>query len=247
MAIPSSRSEFKEFCLRKLGKPVIEINVDDDQVNDRIDEALKFYQDYHYDGSEKFYLKHQITATDISNEYIPVSNNTIGVTNVFPIGVGLNTNNLFNLRYQLSLNEIVNWTGVRLHNYTMSMERIALMEELLVGKQPLRFNRHQDRLYLDIDWSTKVSVGEYLIFETYRSLDPDTYTDVWGDWWLQKYATALIKKQWGSNLIKFEGLQMPGGVSFNGERIFEEAKDEVQKMEDEMIEKYSLPATDMIG
>lgn len=247
MATPTTREEFKQFCLRKLGKPVIEINVDDDQAEDRIDEALKFYQDYHYDGSHRTFLKHQITSTDISNEYIAIPSTIIGVINVFPIGVGLNTNNLFNLRYQITLNEIVNWTSTRLANYTMSMERIALMEELLVGKQPLRFNRHMDRMYLDVDWQFRMTEGEYIIIEAYQRLDPDSYSQVWGDWWLQNYASALIKKQWGANLSKFENMQMPGGVIFNGQKIWEEANEDVRRLEDEVIEKYSMPAMDMIS
>ena len=247
MANPTTRDEFKKYCLRRLGHPVIEINVDEDQLQDRIDDALSFYRDYHYDGTERTFLKHQVTADDITNEYISIPSNIIGVVNVFPVGTGLNANNLFNLRYQITLNEIYDWAHSQFANYTMAMERIALMEEIFVGKQPLRYNRHMDRMYLDMDWSARVTEGEYLIIECYRTLDPDTYTDVWGDWWLRQYATQLIKRQWGENLKKFEGMQLPGGVQFNGQQIWSEADEEIKRLEEEIVSRYSMPAMDMIG
>lgn len=247
MANPTTRDEFKKYCLRRLGHPVIEINVDEDQLQDRIDDALAFYRDYHYDGTERTFLKHQITADDISNGYISVPSNIIGVVNVFPVGTGLNANNLFNLRYQITLNEIYDWAHSQISNYTMAMDRIAMMEEIFVGKQPLRYNRHMDRMYLDMDWDARVSVGEYIVVECYATLDPDTYTDVWSDWWLRQYATQLIKRQWGENLKKFEGMQLPGGVQFNGQQIWSEADEEIKRLEEEIVSRYSMPAMDMIG
>jgi hypothetical protein len=247
MANPTTREELKKYCLRRLGHPVVEINVDEDQMQDRIDDALAFYRDYHYDGSERTFYKHQVTSSDQTNGYISIPTNIIGVINVFPVGTGLNANNLFNLRYQITLNDIYDWSHAQFQNYYMSMERIALMEEVFVGKQPLRFNRHMDRLFIDMDWSERTSVGEYLIIEAYRQLDPDTYTSVWGDWWLRRYCTALFKKQWGENLKKFEGMQLPGGVQFNGQTIWNEADEEIKALEEEVISRYSMPAMDMIG
>lgn len=246
MATPTTRAQFKEFCLRKLGKPVIEINVDEQQVEDRIDEALRYFRDYHFDGTEHDYLKHQLTASDITNKYITVDEGIIGVVRAFDIGDALQTNNLFNIRYQIHLNDLYNFTSVNYAPYVMTMMHIQELEQNFVGKQPIRFNRHTDKVYLDMDWDT-VKVGDYLIFEVYRYTNPATYADVWADPWLQKYATALIKKQWGSNLTKFIGLTLPGGVQFNGDKIYDEAAAEVKEMEQEVISGYSLPVMDMMG
>jgi hypothetical protein len=247
MATPTTRTEFKKYCLRELGAPVIEINVDEDQVNDRIDDALDYYRDFHYDGTEHDYYKHEITSTDISNGYLTLPESITGVVGVMPIGAGFNTSNLFNLRYQITLNEIYDWAHSTFANYTMAMERIALMQEIFVGKQLIRFNRHTDRLYIDMDWQTKAIAGDFIIIECYKTLDPDTNTDVWGDRWLRKYATQLIKRQWGTNLKKFSGMQLPGGLTFNGEQIYQEADEEIKRLEEEMINTYSLPTYDMIG
>jgi hypothetical protein len=247
MATPTSRTEFKKYCLRELGHPVIEINVDEDQVQDRIDDALEYYRDFHYDGTEEDFYKHTITQDDIDNEYITLPEEVIGVVDILPIGTGLNTSNLFNLRYQITLNEIYDWAHGQFANYTMSMERIALLNELFVGKQLFRFNRHTDKLYIDMSWKEKVVVGEVIVIKCYKALDPDVDTDVWGDRWLRKYATQLIKRQWGTNLKKFSGMQLPGGLTFNGEQIYNEAEEEIKRLEEEMINTYSLPSYDMIG
>jgi hypothetical protein len=246
MAVPNSRSTFKEYCLRALGKPVIEINVDDDQVDDRIDEALRYYYDYHFDGSEKIYYKHQVTEQDAINKYITLPENILGAVNLFDLGSALGTNNLFNIRYQIALNDLYTLTSVSMVPYYMAMQHIQFLEYMLVGKQPLRYNRHTNKLYIDMDWD-RVSVGNYIIVEAYEVVNPDVYTDAWGDRWLARYATQLIKKQWGTNLKKFEGMQMPGGLKFNGQMIYNEAEEELFKLEKEMIISYSLPVTDMIG
>jgi hypothetical protein len=246
MAQPTTKAEFKEWCLRKLGKPVIEINVDQDQVDDRVDEALSYYWDYHFDGAERIFFKHQVTSDDRTNGYITVPENIIGVVNLFDIGDALSTNNLFNIRYQFALNEIYDLSNYNLSNYYMAMQHIQFLEELLVGKQPLRYNRNVNKLHIDMDWA-KVDVGNYIIAEAYQVVDPATYADVWKDRWLQNYATAKIKYQWGSNLTKFEGMQLPGGVSFNGMQILQDAQEEIRRLEEEMIVSYSLPVSDMIG
>ena len=247
MAVPSTRAELKEYALRKLGKPVVEINVDDDQLEDRIDEALKYFQDYHFDGVEKTWLKHEVTETDKTNNYITISNsNTIGIINIFDIGDATSTNNLFNVRYQIALNDLYDLSRYDLVPYFMNFQNIRFIEEMLVGKQPLRYNRHQNRLHIDMDWG-KVTADDYIIAEGYQKINPDTYTDVYNDRWLQRYVTCLFKIQWGSNLTKFTGMQLPGGVQFNGEQILQQGLDEKQRLEDEMISSYSLPVHDMTG
>jgi hypothetical protein len=246
MAVPTSRETFKEYCLRKLGKPVIEINVDDDQVEDRIDEALRYYWDYHFDGSERVYYKHIITEQNASDKYITLPENIIGAVRIFNIGDPMVSNNLFDIRYQIALNDLYTLTSVSMIPYYMMFQHIQHMEQLLVGQQPIRYTRHTDKLYVDMDWG-KVRVGNYLIVEAYQIIDPDVYTDAWGDRWLALYATALIKKQWGTNLTKFSGLQLPGGVQFNGDKIYNDAYAEVEELEKEMLTSYSLPVHDMIG
>jgi hypothetical protein len=247
MAAPTSKSEFKEYCLRKLGKPVIEINVDDDQVDDRIDEALRYYYDYHFDGSDKIYYKHAVTQTDVNNKYITLPENIIGAVSVFSIGdPSVRADDLFNIRYQIALNDLYTLTNVSVVPYYMVMEHLALLTEMLVGKVPIRYTRHKNRLYVDTDWGN-LAVGSFLLVEAYEVVDPAVYTDAWNDRWLQNYATALIKRQWGSNLTKFTGMNLPGGVQFNGEKIYNDAVDEITKMEQEMISGYSLPVLDMIG
>lgn len=328
MATPTTRAEFKEYCLRKLGKPVIEINVDDDQVDDRIDEALKYYWDYHFDGSERLYYKYMIQdgdrrdavkeitiidggigysntdtvvitpspndttgagaeasiVTDSSGTivsvnidtpgngytldptisvtsdngngadlrgykggYIKLPENIMGVTGIFPIGdPSLSVNDIFNIRYQIALNDLYTLTSVQLTPYYMAMEHLALIQQLLVGQQPVRYNRHTDKLYIDTDWQ-KLPTGRFILIECYRVIDPQEYTDAWGDRWLSRYCTSLIKKQWGTNLKKFSGLQLPGGVQFNGQVIYDEAVSEIEALEHEMISSYSLPVLDMFG
>jgi len=248
MAVPTTREEFKNYCLRKLGAPVIEINVDDDQVEDRIDECLRYYWDYHFDGTDKIYYKYQITAIDKINKYITVPENIIGAVRVFPIADPIvRSDDLFNIRYQIALNDLYSLTSVSMVPYYMTMEHLSLISELLVGQQQIRFNRHKNRVYIDMDWMQKVKVDEWLIIEAYEVLDPDVYDQIWSDRWLQNYTVEKIKYQWGSNLTKFSGMSLPGGVQFNGERILSDAKQEIDKMEQEMISSYSLPVSDMVG
>ena len=247
MAVPTTRAEFKEYCLRKLGKPVIEINVDDDQVEDRIDEAIRYYWDYHFDGTEKVYYKHAITEQDKSNKYITLPENIIGAVRVFPIGdPSIRSDDMFNIRYQIALNDLYTLTAYSMIPYYMAMQHLALISEFLVGQQPIRYSRHRDRLYVDTKWDN-YNVGDFLLVEAYEVLDPDTFPDMWSDRWLANYTTAKIKYQWGSNLTKFTGMQLPGGVQFNGEKIFNDAQAEIEKMEEDMILRYSLPVSDMIG
>lgn len=248
MAVPTTRSAFKEYCLRALGKPVIDINVADEQVEDRIDEALSYYADYHFDASAVIYYKHQISQEDIDNKYITLPENILGAVRIFQLGGwGMtSTNDIFNINYQIALNDLYTLTSASMIPYYMLREKLGLMQEMLVGQQLIRYERHRNRLHVDMNWD-KVKVGQFLIVEAYEVVDPDEFQDVWKDRWLYRYATALIKRQWGLNLTKFVGVQMPGGVQFNGQQILQDAQDEIRKMEEEMITTYSLPPADMVG
>lgn len=247
MAVPTTRSTFKDYCLRRLGYPVIDINVDEEQLQDRIDDALAKFRDYHYDGTERVLLPHQLTEEDRTNKYISLDENIVGVTRVLDIGDAINSSNLFNIRYQMHLNDLFDFSSSSYVSYVMAMRHVETLEEIFVGSKPIRFNRHVDRLYIDMKWDEDISVGEYMIIDGYRTIEPETYADVWNDPWLKKYATALIKRQWGENLKKFEGMQLPGGITFNGQKIWEEATDEINKIEEELTNSYSLPVMDMIG
>ena len=317
MAKPTTRAEFKTYCLRRLGFPVIEINVDDDQVDDRIDDALAFFNDYHYDGTEKIFMKHRITQEDIDRRWIHCPDAVTFVTNVFPFDDSNSSINMFDLRYQLRLHDLYDFTSVSYVSYEMTMQHIQTLNLLFSGKPQFRFNRHQNKLFLDIDWSSDREVGEYVIVECYRQLQPDSVTltgtvtctntsntvtgtgtvfdqqilendvlviggeekqvrhilspteltlyspvlsnktavslvktglsDVWNDRFLKKYATAKIKYQWGSNLSKFAGIQMPGGVTLDGVRIMQEAQAEIDKIEEEMYTMSSLPSEILTG
>lgn len=246
MALPTSKAQFSEYCLRRLGKPVIEINVDPDQVDDRIDEALRYFYDYHFDGVEKIYYKYQVTDQTKIDRYISMPENVLGVINLFPIGSAMNTNNLFNIRYQIALNDLYTLTSVSMVPYYMAIQHIQFLEQMLIGQQPIRYNRYTNKLYIDMDWNS-INTGDYIIAEAYQVIDPETYTRTYSDPWLMKYTTCLIKQQWGNNLKKFDGMQMPGGLKFNGQKIFDEATQERNDLEREMINSYSLPVTDMIG
>lgn len=246
MANPTTRTEFIQNCLRRLGAPVLEINVSEEQIDDRVDEAISYYTDYHFDATEKIYYKHQITTNDKTNGYLTLPDNIIGAVNLFTLGDSLNYNNMFNIRYQIALNDLYTLTNVSLVPYYMAMQHIRVIEELLVGRQMIRFSRHRNQLFIDMDWSKLVD-DSWLIVEAYQVIDPTQFADVWKDRWLLQYATALIKRQWGVNLKKFQGLMLPGNVQFNGQKIYEEAIEEIQKLEGEMINSYSLPVCDMIG
>ena len=246
MATPTSNTDFKEYCLRKLGKGVIEINVSTAQVDDRVDEAINFYQDYHFDGTERTVYKKQITQTDKDNKYITLPDNIIGAINMFDIGDADNTNNLFNVRYQIALNDLYTLTSQSLVPYYMAFQHLELYEQILVGKQPIRYNRHKNHFHIDMDWD-KLAVDQYLLVEAYQVIDPDEFTKMYGDYWLQRYATSLIKIQWGENLKKFQGMQMPGGMVMDGMSIYNEGLRDKEQLEMEMRTSYSLPVADMIG
>jgi hypothetical protein len=317
MAKITTRSQFKTYCLRKLGFPVIEINVDDDQVDDRIDEGLAFWRDYHYDGTEKLFMKHCITAEDIDRQWIYCPDAVQFVTGVMPFDLSNASINMFDLRYQLRLHDLYDFTSVSYVSYEITMQHLRTLNLLFSGTPQFRFNRHQNKVFLDIDWTRDVQPGNFVIIECYRTLEPETVTltgtvscdpssntvvgigtkfdqelaafdfitiggeqkqvgnidnpttitlvgpptqthanttvtlegvtDVWNDRFLKKYTTALIKRQWGSNLKKFAGIQMPGGVTLNGQVIYDEAIQEIEKMEEEIYMMGSLPSEILTG
>lgn len=248
MAVVTSRTEFKNYCLRKLGSPVLQINVADTQVDDRIDDALEYYRDYHYDAVEETYLAHQITETDMTNRYITINDNIIGIKRVIPLyNKDSASTNMFDIRYQLFLNDVYDLQSAEMLTYEVTQSHMQLVNDMITGRVPIRFNRHQNQLHLDINWAEELNIGEYLIIECYRYLDPTVYQDVWNDRWLKRYATALIKRQWGENLSKYSGIQMPGGVEFNGQRLIDEANEEITRLEEEMSSSYELPVDFMVG
>jgi len=268
MATPASRANLKEYALRALGKPVIEINVDDDQLEDRLDEALQYYAQYHYDGIKRTYLKYlytqedkdritsnsseSITKNSISttwsegNNFIVVPESVVSVINIFPFSNKGNLN-LFDVRYQLRLNDLYDFSSTSIINYDVVLRHLDFLDHVLVGEKPLRFNQHDNRLHIDMDWNNDLAVGEYLVIEAYRKLDPEVYTDVYNDIFLKRYVTALFKKQWGANLSKFNGVTMIGGVSLNGQQIYTEALSDIEKLEAEMRTTYELNPAIMIG
>lgn len=251
MANITNRTDFTTYCLKKLGFPVIEINVDDDQVQDRIDDALQYWQDYHFDGLQKVYWVHTITQNDIDNRYLDCTsatdsgNNSIeiaGISRIFPITDSQANVNMFDLRYQLRLNELYDFTSASYINYTLTQQHLRSLEMMFTGEVPIRFQRHMQRLYIDWSWGyQEAPVGQVVVSECYATIDPVQYGLVWNDRWLKLYATALIKQQWGNNLSKFAGLQLPGGVTLDGQKIQKEARDEIQYLQEQMSVEYTSP------
>lgn len=323
MAI-NSRQELIEYCLRRLGHPVIEINVDEDQVEDRIDDALQYFQEYHFDGVERTYIKHQVTGAtlhltgfgatnftikepivgatsgaraiiyaiptsntltvakvsgtftaseivtgetsgysgtlsatnfyepgDIQNGYVAISDDIIGLVRLFPVnGPSDGTrgvNNIFDLVYQFRLNDMYNLLGSDMIYYTQIKQHLSMLDMLLVGTRSIRYNRKNERLYIDVMWDEVFKPGDFVVAEAYSIIDPETFTKVYNDLFLKRYATALIKRQWGENMKKFDGIQLPGGVTLKGDEIYNEAVSEIQTIEQEMQSKVELPVDFMVG
>ena len=255
MASVTSRQGLIDYCLRKLGQPVIEINVDEDQLDERVDEAVEFFQEYHFDGVEKVFLKHTITQTDIDNEYIPMGDPAspdggpvISVVRVLPIpSFDSFSGGFFNEEYQLRLNDLNNFSGSTLIHWEMMQQNFSLIEQLFSIAPTMLFNRKQNRVYLETDWTTRFNVNDILVVEAYRSLDPLLFPEVWNDMFLKKYTTALIKRQWGENLKKFTGVVLPGGITLDGKTIYDEAVEEIRQIEEEINLKYELPADGYVG
>ena len=251
MANPTSRATLIDYCKRKLGDPVIEINVDEDQLEDRVAEALQYYQEYHSDATLRTYLKHQVTSTDISNEYISLSSNIIFVSKLFPISSSFNSSfNFFDIKYQMMLNDIAdlqNFAG-DLAYYEQMQQYLSLLDVKLNGHPQVQFQRKQNRLYIFGDFADNdIKEGEYIVAEVYEIVDPSAHTSVFNDMWMKEYTTALIKQQWGSNLLKFEGMQLPGGVVLNGRQIFDDATTDIDKLRETIRMEHEMPPDFFVG
>mgnify|MGYP003136123591 CR=1 FL=1 len=251
MAAPNSRQTLIDHCLRKLGQPVIEVNVDPDQLEDRVDEALQYYQEFHSDATVKTYLKHEITETDVSNEYISVSNNVIFIARLFPVSTSFNNSvNFFDIKYQMMLNDIAdlqNFAG-DLSYYDHMQQYLSLLDMKLNGHPQVNFSRRQNRLYIHGDFQDKdIKAGDFVVAETLQIIDPDTHTSIYNDMFVKDYTTALIKQQWGLNLIKFEGMQLPGGVTLNGRQIYEDATNDIERLQEKVRMEQELPVDFFVG
>lgn len=266
MATPTTKSELKEYALRRLGKPVLEINVSDDQVDDAIDYTLQKFQQYHYDGCERVFLKHQITqdvidraktnATHTSkagndswkeaNTYIEIPDHILAVEGLFGF-TDKGTGNIFDIRYQMRLNDLYDFTSTQFYHYYMIQQHLETIDFLLEGMKPIRYSAVQDRLYIDWDWTGDAIKDQYIVIKAYRALDPTTWTEIYNQMWVKDYVTAKIKKQWGQNLTKFNGVQLPGGITMNGEMIYNDAVEELKNLDEQLHTHWELPPLDMIG
>ena len=281
MAKPTTRQELKDYCYRQLGAPVLDINIDDDQADDLMDDAIQFFNERHYNGVEKMYLKHELTQEDIdrgkadgtngvgivttsvnsssvsglgtvtsnwyeNSNFIPVPDSVIGVEKVFKFDSSTISSGMFSIKYQLFLNDLYQFNSVDLLQYSMVKTYLEDIDFLLTTDKQIRFNQRQDRLYLDIDWAAE-EAGQYIVLECWRALDPTSYSQIYNDPWLKKYLTALLKKQWGQNLIKFKGVRLPGGIEFNGREIYEDGQREIDTLLEKMTSEYEVPPLDMIG
>ena len=279
MAKPSTRQGLIDYCLRQLGAPVLEINVDDDQIDDLVDDALQYFTERHFDGVEKMYLKYKITQGDIdrgratgtsgvgivsttgtsnivgtattfsfyeTSNYIQVPDSVIGVEKIFKFDTSSISGGMFSIKYQLFLNDLYYFNSVELLQYSMTKAYLETIDFLLTTDKQIRFNKRQDRLYLDIDWGSQ-SVDTFIVIECYRALDPTSFTQVFNDSFIKKYLTALIKRQWGQNLSKFKGVKLPGGIELNGGEIFQQAEQELSDIKSRMSMEYELPPLDFIG
>ena len=277
MSKPNSRATLKDYCLRRLGYPVLEINVDDDQIDDLTDDAIQYFQERHFDGIERVFLKHKLTAADITtakttatttsattgisngitssgnadsfletNNYLKLPDHVIGVEKVFKMDQNTISSGLFNIKYQIFLNDLYYYGALDLMNYAMTKTYLEDLSRLITPDTQIRFNKKQHNLYMDIDWN-QISADTFLILDCYRLVDPGTATDVYNDFWLKRYLTALIKKQWGQNLIKFQGVMLPGGIQLNGRQIYDDAVKEIEEIEYSLKTEYELPPLDLIG
>lgn len=253
MASPTTRLELKDYCLRKLGFPVIDINVDDDQLEDRIDDALQKYKEFHYDGTETLYLAHKITNADILNKYVTLADSIIGISRVFPFtgssvaSTSSSGFNIFDINYQLRLNDFYNLTSSSYTYYVIAREHLSMLDMIVTGEFPYTYNKKVNRINVLTDWAGKFLVGNYLCFQATRVVDPESYGKVFGDTWMKKYTTALFKQQWGANITKYANYTLPGGLVVNGEKIYNDAAIEVAALEDELREVYEEPAQMLVG
>ena len=281
MAKPATRQQLIDYSLRKLGAPVLEINVDDDQIDDAVDDAFQFFNERHFDGVERMYLKYKITDEDINrgkaegttgvgivttsvtstniagygtttsnwyetSNFIQVPDSVIGVEKIFRFDSSTISGGMFSIKYQLFLNDLYNFNSVDLLQYAMTKSYLEDIDFLLTTDKQIRFNKRQDRLYLDIDWGAQQK-DDFIILDCYRVLDPTNFTGVYNDSFLKRYLTSLIKRQWGQNLIKFKGTKLPGGIELNGREIYDDAERELEDLRSKMTSEYELPPYDFIG
>ena len=266
MAKPSSRSELIPYCKRQLGEPVLQINIDDEQVNNVIDDTIQFFQENCYNGMERCYLRHNMNAEDTARftgeitttsgttdweeatNYIPIPDHVVGITRVFGLVSNSIRSNLFGVEYQLFLNDLYAFGSIDILNYYMTKEYLETLDMVLNNGsfQQFRYTMRRDRLYLDID-KDFLTEGKYLLIEAHRLIDPNDATEMYNDMFVKRYATALMKKMWGQNLIKYNNVQLPGGITLNGRQLYEDAIGEIEKIESEVLSKYAIPPMDMIG
>jgi len=252
MAQPTTREEFKQYCLRALGAPVIDINVDEDQLEDRIDDALQKYRDWHDDGTIRMFYKHQVTDSDLTNEYISVPSSITYIKRVMPIGGStISSTNMFSVKYQIALNDLwdLNSGGFGgLTYYDQTKQYLEMLDMKLNGTPEVEFSRRQNRVYIfgKMD-GDDIKKDDYVIIEAYQMVDPEIYSEVWQDGWLKRYCTELFRWQWGSNMRKFDGIQLPGGITISGEGLMGLAEERLDKLTEELDTKYSSPVDFYIG
>ena len=280
MAKPSTRQGLIDYCLRRLGAPVLEINVDDDQIDDLVDDAIQYFNERHFDGVERMFLKYEIQQADIdrgkasgttgvgivtttatsvdsgsgsftssfyeNSNFIQVPDSVSGIEKVFKFDTSSISGGMFSIKYQLFLNDLYYFNSVELLQYAMTKSYLEDIDFLLTTDKQIRFNKRQDRMYLDIDWNAQ-NAGDFLVIDCYRALDPASFTQVYNDSFVKKYLTALIKRQWGQNLLKFRGVKLPGGIELNGREIYEDAERELEQLKQTMMLEHELPPLDLIG
>ena len=251
MANPNSRTKLIQYCKRKLGDPVIEVNVDEDQVEDRIDEALQYYLEYNSDATYRIYLKHLITDTDVANGYLTLMDSIIWVKRMLPIHSAFGTGyNFFDIKYQMMLNDIADMNNFAgdLAYYESLQQHLSLLDMKLNGTPQVEWARKQNRLYIFGDWTDKdIKKDDYILFEVQAQVDPESHKSVYNDLWLKAYCTSLIKEQWGINLMKFEGMQLPGGVIINGRQLYDDAQGELDQLRERLRLEHELPVDMMVG
>ena len=247
MAKPTTRALLQDYCLRNLGAPVIEINVDEDQIEDRTDDALQFYQEFHSDGVIREYLKHELTATDITNSYITVADSVTSIVRLLKINASSGSV-LFDMGYHMRMNDIFMLQGLstQLQSYEQSQQKLSLIDHTLNTEEHVRFSRHMNRVHMDEGFGDLIA-GEFIVLEVYSIIDPGTHADVYNDLYLKKYLTALIKRQWGANMMKFDGFQLPGGITMNGRQMFEDAIEEINGLEEECRLMWMMPDNFLMG
>lgn len=243
----TNRDELKQYALRALGAPLVDIDITNEQMDDRIDEALDFFREYYFDGTEKMLLKHQITATDITNKYITIPDHVWGITRIFPLANSSATEpNIFDLQYQLRMNDLRDLTSTSLVYYSQVMSHLALIDWLLTKGKQIRFNRNTNKLFIDMNWDTSVVEGTWLIIEGYSALDPNEHTKFWNNRVFKEYVIALFKKQWAAPLKKYQNIALPGGITVNGQELYDEAVNDIKEIENDIIQN-SAPCEFFLG